>query len=419
MTSTMSARRGLQRKILTVLAIGQVLGAIGTGASFSIGSLMAAHISGSPALGGLSATFATLGTAIIAFPLARYANRWGRRWALSLGLLVAAAGSAIVVWADVEQSFSMFIVGIALVGAGNAVNLQTRFAATDLAQPATRARDLSLVVWATTIGVVIGPNLVSPGDAFGLAFGLPTLAGAFVIAAFFYAAGVVFYSIGLRPDPLLEARAQRVRDGTEIVSAKRSIRAAFGILRATPMAAAAVVAIALSHGVMVGIMSMTPVHLSMMNVVLPLIGLTVSLHTAGMYGFSPLFGWLSDRWGRITVIVLGQIVLLAALVVNILAPEDMTAIAVSMTLLGLGWSASTVAASALLTESVTPEDRPTVQGLSDTLMSLTGAAAGAAAGLTLAAIGYGPLSVVTIALTVAVTSTVLIVRARTRGTPTA
>jgi MFS family permease len=356
MSSSIADRRGLQRKILTILAIGQVLGALGTGASFSIGSLMAAHISGSPALGGLSATFATLGTAILAFPLARYANRWGRRWALSLGLFVAAVGSVLVVLADVSQSFPLFIVGIALVGAGNAANLQTRFAATDLAQPATRARDLSLVVWATTVGVVIGPNLVGPGNAFGLVLGLPTLAGAFVIAAFFYVVGVVFYSFGLRPDPLLEARAQRVRDGVEIVSTKRSIWAAFGILRATPMAAAAVVAMALSHGVMVGIMSMTPVHLSMMEVVLPLIGLTVSLHTAGMYGFSPLFGWLSDRWGRITVIVLGQVILLAALVVNTIAPEDMTAIVISMILLGLGWSASTVAASALLTESVTPEE---------------------------------------------------------------
>ena len=419
MSTTNATRQGLQRRILTILSIVQVLGALGTGASFSIGSLMAAHISGTPALGGLSATFATLGTALLAFPLARYANRWGRRWALSLGLGIAAMGSVIVVCADVAQSFPLFIVGIALVGAGNAANLQTRFAATDLAQPATRARDLSLVVWATTVGVVIGPNLIGPGNSFGLILGLPTLAGAFVIAAFFYVVGVVFYSIGLRPDPLLEARAQRVRDGVEVVSTKRSIGAAFGILRATPMAAAAVVAMALSHGVMVAIMSMTPVHLSMMNVVLPLIGLTVSLHTAGMYGFSPLFGWLSDRWGRISVIVVGQVILLAALVINTAAPEDMTAVVVSMILLGLGWSASTVAASALLTESVTPEDRPTVQGLSDTIMSFTGAAAGAAAGITLAALGYGLLNAVTIALTVGVTSTVLIVRARTRGTPTA
>jgi MFS family permease len=164
---------------------------------------------------------------------------------------------------------------------------------------------------------------------------------------------------------------------------------------------------------------MTPVHLSMMNVILPLIGLTVSLHTAGMYAFSPLFGWLADRWGRITVIVAGQVILLAALVLNAVAPDDMTAIVISMILLGLGWSAATVAASALLTESVTPEDRPSVQGLSDTLMSLTAAAAGAAAGLTLSAIGYGALSAVTIALTVGVTCTVLIVRARTRGAPTA
>jgi len=419
MSTSNATRQGLQRKVLGILAIGQVFGALGTGASFSIGSLMAAHISGTPALGGLAATFATLGTALLAFPLARYANRWGRRWALSLGLGIAAVGSVIVVVADVAQSFPLFIVGIALVGGGNAANLQTRFAATDLAQPATRARDLSLVVWATTVGVVIGPNLIGPGNAFGLVLGLPTLAGAFVIAAFSYVVGVVFYSIGLRPDPLLEARAQRVRDGVEVASPRGSIWAAFGILRATPIAAAAVVAMALSHGVMVGIMSMTPVHLSMLNVVLPLIGLTVSLHTAGMYGFSPLFGWLSDRWGRVTVIVLGQVILLAALVVNTIAPEDMTAIVVSMILLGLGWSASTVAASALLTESVTPEDRPTVQGLSDTLMSLTGAAAGAAAGLTLAAIGYGPLSTVTIALTVGATCTVLIVRARARRAPTA
>lgn len=419
MSTTSATRQGLQRKILTILSIGQVLGALGTGASFSIGSLMAAHISGTPALGGLSATFATLGTALLAFPLARYANRWGRRWALSLGLAIAALGSVIVVVADVAQSFPLFIVGIALVGAGNAANLQTRFAATDLAQPATRARDLSLVVWATTVGVVIGPNLVGPGNAFGLFLGLPTLAGAFVIAAFFYVVGVVFYAIGLRPDPLLEARAQRVSDGVEVVSTKRSIGAAFGILRATPMAAAAVVAMALSHGVMVAIMSMTPVHLSMMNVVLPLIGLTVSLHTAGMYGFSPLFGWLSDRWGRIAVIVLGQVILLAALVINTVAPDDMTAVVVSMILLGLGWSAATVAASALLTESVSPEDRPTVQGLSDTIMSFTGAAAGAAAGITLAAIGYGLLNALTIALTIGVASTVLIVRARARSTPNA
>jgi len=419
MANVLVARRPLQRRILTILAIGQVLGALGTGASFSIGSLMAAHISGTPALGGLSATFATLGTAIIAFPLARYANRWGRRLALSTGLAVAAVGSALVVMADIAQSFPLFIVGIALVGAGNATNLQTRFAATDLAEPATRARDLSMVVWATTIGVVIGPNLISVGDALGLRVGLPTLAGAFVIAATFYALGVVFFAIALRPDPLLEARAQRIRDGVEVVSTNRSMRAAFRILRTTPLAAAAVTALALSHGVMVGIMSMTPVHLSMMNVVLPLIGLTVSLHTAGMYALSPLFGWLADRWGRIAVIVFGQLVLIAALVINALAPGEMTAVVVSMVLLGVGWSASTVAASALLTESVTPEDRATVQGLSDTLMSLTGAAAGAAAGLTLAAIGYGPLNAVTIALTIAAVSTVMVARTRARRAPTA
>jgi MFS family permease len=156
-----------------------------------------------------------------------------------------------------------------------------------------------------------------------------------------------------------------------------------------------------------------------MEVALPLIGLTVSLHTAGMYGFSPIFGWLSDRFGRVAVIILGQVMLIGALVANTIAPENMTAVVVAMFLLGVGWSASTVAGSALLTESVTPEDRTTVQGLSDTVMSLTGAASGALAGLTLAAIGYGPLNSVTIASTVVVTGVVLLVRSRARVAPTA
>lgn len=409
----------IQRRSLRVLATGQVLGGLGMGAAFSLGSLLTAEVGGSPAYAGLSATMSTLGTALFAIPLARLAGRVGRRYALATGGTIGLIGAIMVILAASANSLPFLLFGMLVLGAGGAVNLQTRFAAADLAQPETRARDLSLVVWATTIGVVAGPNLVGPGDVLGETLGLPPLTGAFAMAAVAQLLSAVLYLTALRPDPLLVARKRQASDGAVHTPPKKGFGAALRILAATPAAAVAVFALAMSHATMVAVMAMTPVHLALHGVIIPLIGLTISLHTAGMYAFSPLFGWLADRWGRTTVILLGQAILLASLLVNFSAPDSVPAVTVALVLLGLGWSASTVSSSALLTESVEPQDRTTVQGFSDTVMSLAGAGGGALAGLVLAAVGYGLLNVWTISLVVLVVIAVLSLGWRTKRHATA
>ena len=399
----------LQRRTLRVLASGQVLGGLGMGAAFSLGSLLAADIGGSPAFAGLSATMSTLGAAVFAIPLARFAGRFGRRFALSLGATIALAGAISVVIAATDRNFPLLLISMLVLGAGSAVNLQTRFAAADLADPSRRARDLSLVVWATTIGVVAGPNLVGPGDAFGESLGLPPLTGAFALAAVAQLLAAILYLTALRPDPLFLARTRQSAMGLTQPPAKRGFGAAVRILATTPKAAVAVFTLAFSHATMVAVMAMTPVHLALHGVIIPLIGLTISLHTAGMYGLSPVFGWLADRFGRASVILLGQGILLASLVVNWASPDSTFATTIALILLGLGWSAATVAGSALLTESVEPQDRTTVQGFSDTVMSLAGAGGGALAGVVLAAVGYGLLNVASMVLVVSVTIAVIVV----------
>ena len=409
----------LQRRTLRVLSTGQVLGGLGMGAAFSLGSLLAADIGGSPAYAGLSATMSTLGAAVFAIPLARFAGRFGRRFALSLGATIALAGAIAVVFATAAHNFPVLLVSMLVLGAGSAVNLQTRFAAADLAEPSRRARDLSLVVWATTIGVVAGPNLVGPGDSFGESIGLPPLTGAFALAAIAQLLAAILYLTLLRPDPLFLARTRYRDAGLVQPPAKRGFGAAIRILASTPLAAVAVFTLAFSHATMVAVMAMTPVHLALHGVIIPLIGLTISLHTAGMYALSPVFGWLADRLGRPAVILIGQAILMASLIVNWSAPDSVPAVTIALVLLGLGWSASTVAGSALLTEAVEPQDRTTVQGFSDTVMSLAGAGGGALAGLVLAAVGYGLLNVAAMALVVAVAIAVIMVSWRRVPTPTA
>jgi MFS family permease len=165
-------------------------------------------------------------------------------------------------------------------------------------------------------------------------------------------------------------------------------------LRVNSLARYSVVAVALSHTTMVAMMSMTPVHLYGHGASLAIVGFTISLHIAGMYAFSPVFGTLADRYGRLAVILGGQGLLFAALVVAWLGSASDVLVGLSLILLGLGWSASTIAASTLVTESVPVDDRAGVQGVSDLLMNATAAIGGALAGPVLTALGYAGLGVV-------------------------
>ncbi|MHA6667571.1 MFS transporter [Homoserinimonas sp. A447] len=386
----------LQRKTVWVLSSAQIMGGLGIGATASVGALLAADVSGYDAWSGMAATMSTLGAAVLALPLARFAVRRGRRPALGFGSMLAGASAILLVLAASIGSFPLLLVAFALSGAGSATNLQARFAATDLARPAHRGRDLSLVVWSTTIGSVLGPNLIEPGEAIGDVLGLPTLTGPFVFTVAAQAITVCIYLFGLRPDPLVVARDAL---GTE---ARERPRLGFATLRINPRARFAVGAVALSHATMVAVMSMTPVHLYGHGATLAIVGFTISLHIAGMFGLSPVFGWLADRVGRLPVLLGGQAILASALVVAWLGSESHALVGVSLVLLGLGWSASTIAASTMLVDSVPIGDRPGVQGVSDLMMNLAGAAGGALAGPVLTAFGYPGLGLASMLLVAAV-----------------
>ena len=357
-----------------------MLQGIGQGATVAMGAVIAAQIAG-PGFSGAAATGSTLGAAIASIPLARFARRVGRRPALTLGAGISGLGSVLVVVATGIQVLPVLVLGFAMLGVGTAVGLQARFAATDNAEPQRRGRDLSLVVWSTTLGAVAGPNLFGPGVLIQRALGMPELTGSFVIAIAAQFTAVALYLLALRPDPL------RLAAGRPVPPAPADA----GVVRGRGSLVVAIAAIAASHAVMVSVMAMTPVHLTGQGATLTVVGLTISLHVAGMYALSPLFGWLSDRWGRIPMILAGQALLAAAVVTVGLGAASQAAVVVALILLGLGWSASTVSGSALVSDLVTGETRLKVQGRTDTIMSLTGAAGGAAAGPVLALVGYSGL----------------------------
>ena len=391
--SELPAHAPLQRRVVGVLVAGQILGGIGMGATLSLGALLAAQLSGSSAWSGMAATMSTLGAALVAVPLARLAQSRGRRLSLATGALVAGSGAVLAISAVALDFFPLLLLALMMLGVGSATNLQARFAATDLASTRFRARDLSIVVWSTTIGAVLGPNLFGPGEIVGTALGLPPMTGAFAFSLVATVGAATVYSFGLRPDPLLTALASR-----GVAAAGPRPRGGLAIMRDNRSARYAVAVIAFSHATMVALMSMAPVHLREHGATLPVVGLTISLHVAGMYALSPVFGWLADRLGRIPMILTGQSLLLSALMLFWLAADSTTAMTIGLILLGLGWSASVVAGSALVAEAVSVTDRSALQGFSDLSMNAVGAVGGATAGLVLSVVGYSGLGRATMTL---------------------
>lgn len=401
----------LQKKTIRVLTAGQVLSGFGLGSTLSIGSLLAAELSGTPAWAGSAATFSTLGAAAWAIPLARLAYTRGRRVSLATGAAIAITGATLVITSAAVHFFPLLLVALFLLGAGSAVGLQARFAATDLPSNRSTGRDLSVVVWATTFGAVIGPNLFGPGEIVGRALGLPTMTGPFVFTILAQAAATTVFWLGLRPDPLLVAKQLNAAK----TKGKTSFASAFATLRKYPLAAFAITAIALSHMVMVSVMSMTPIHMKGMGFDLVVVGFTISLHIAGMYAFSPIFGWLSDKLGRIQTVIVGQGIYVAALGIAGFGQDDRTLVTIGLFLLGLGWSASTVGGAALLTATLPIEEKTNVQGLSDSLMNLSGAFGGAIAGSILAAFMFLGLNLEALIPVFAIVIFAGVVRLRTRA----
>jgi MFS family permease len=390
-----------QRRALPVLSAAVALGGLGVTVGITVGGLLAREVAGSDAAAGLGQTASVLGAAVIAVPLARVSDRAGRRPGLALGYAIALVGSLVVVAAAALSSLVLLLAGLFLFGAATTSGLQARYAAADLARPEHRGRALSLVVWATTIGSVLGPNLAGPGDELGRSLGLPSLGGAFVLPIAVFAVVVAGVLALLRPDPLLLARRLATAGDPTPPGPRVRTRAALAAVWATPGGRLGLTAVVVSHAVMVGLMVMTPVHMGAghqhaeAGATLQVIGLVISVHVAGMYLFSPVVGWLADRVGRTATVALGGgLLLLAALVAGTAPPGAAVQLGTGLFLLGLGWSCGLVAGSTMVTEAVPAEVRPPAQGATDLLMGLGAAVAGAVGGPLLGLGGFGLVAVV-------------------------
>ncbi|MGV8847305.1 MFS transporter [Tessaracoccus sp.] len=388
-----------------VLILSNLLGGIGVASGFAVGGLLAQSLGGT-SMAGFAQACSTLGAAIAAIPLANLAARRGRRVSLSRGYMLATVGACAIVGAAVLGNVLVLLLGMGLFGIAQAVNLQSRYAGAENVSSATRARAMSIVLWATTVGSVAGPNLSAPGDRFGAAWGLPNFAGPYLFSVVAFASAATVITALFRPSPVADDPAGTAEDGAAPVGAVIALRWAVG----QPRVLFAIVLIAVAHAVMVMVMVMTPVHMEGTGETLELVGIVISVHILGMYALSPLFGWAVDRCGALVVSASGLVLLAAALATGFVAATGGVGLTMAaLVLLGLGWSAAIISGSALVTAASPSHVRVALQGVTDAAMNYAGAASAASAGAILAFGGFEALNLT--ASLILVPAILLLVRA--------
>lgn len=376
----------------TRLIVAQLLCGCGIATGVAVGGVLAEELSGMMGVAGFAQTASVVGAGLMAIPLARLAVRSGRRWSLTLGFSTAAVGALLILIAVATRQFWLYMIAMLLFGSGTATNLQSRYAAMEYSPAGAQARSMSLVLWATTIGSIAGPNLSAPGAALGRALGLDPLSGPYLfsLAGFLLSAAVV---ATIRPvrragSDHTEATGATGQSGAPRLGTFAALRTAVRY----PRALFAIVAVVTGQMMMTSVMVMTPVSMNDEGMSLEFVGIVISVHIVGMYALSPVFGWLADRIGPARVVWIGMGLFLCSFLLGgwdaAFGHSMMAVLMVALCLLGLGWSACLIGGSALLVESAPVQVRVPLQGVSDSMMNLGAAVLAALAGPVLALGGF-------------------------------
>jgi MFS family permease len=395
-TATLSpvALAAARRRARNTLVAGVALGSTGHIAAVTVATIVAKDMLGSQVLAGAPGATVVLGAAIGAVLLSRLMARRGRRPGLSLGYAIGVVGALVATGAVITRSFPLLLGGTVLIGFGNSANQLSRYTAADMVPSARRASALSLVVWAATVGSVVGPSLVPIASDLAASWGLPPLAGPYLVPVVFVGLAAILSFVFLRPDPYDLADVDPDEVAAEDGSADPASVDPVRVILRRPGVAAAIVALVVGQFVMVLVMTMTPLHMVEHGHGLGAVGLVLSAHTLGMYALSPISGRLTDRFGPVPVIVAGTAILAGSSLMAAGAPPDGgNILLVALFLLGFGWNLGFVAGSAMLSQHLEIHERTRVQGVADALIWSSAAAASLGSGLIMAAAGYTALGI--------------------------
>ena len=369
---TIAIPRLIKRNI-ALLALSLSFSGAGMQFAYGFGPLMVISLTGSAALAGLSVGLIGMSRFLVAYPIGKITDVFGRKPGVLFGLCLALAGTLTLYSAMSLKSIVLFTIGLLVFGMGMNASQQLRVAATDMVPPRLRAQALGFVALGSLFGLVLSPVMVEVADIAGKAFnqdplGMPWL---FLPLLIFTGMGIVTQ---VKPDPKHigmnlqkyypdeQVHARELRPTGEHFNAWRLFR--------DPTLRVAIISNAAASGNMSIVMVLTSLVLSHQGHSLLSISFSHMFHSAGMFAFTIPLGRLADRYGRMRVMMPGVATTLVGAALLALTTGWPT-VTLGTFLVGLGWAGANVSATALIADRVSTQERGRAIGFNDSFAGAT------------------------------------------------
>lgn len=357
----------LIKRNTALFALSQSFTGAGMQFAYGLGPLMVIGLTGSAGLAGLSVSLIGLSRFLVSYPIGKITDTYGRKPGIFLGLVLALAGSVVLGVSLTFQSPAFFVAGMLVFAMGMNAAQQLRVAATDMFLPHMRARALGYIAMGSMAGLVISPLVVSGSEIFAPGLGIDPLALPWFILPVLILVGMALIGF-IHPDPKeIGQNLHRYYEGyvppPRPVVANPSAFRVTTLLRHRPTRLA-IVANCAAQGNMSIVMVLTSLVLAHHGHGIGAIAASHTFHTAGMFAFTIPLGKLADRIGYERVMIPGVAVALAGAGLVTFA-DFFWSITLGTFLVGIGWAAANVAATALIANQVETAERGRAIGIND------------------------------------------------------
>ena len=352
-----------------LLACCQALLLTNGAALITMNGLIGYELAGTKTLATLGVTAYVLGSAVSTMPASLWMARVGRRAGFMAGALINVGGCALAAFAILQRSFALYCVATAVIGIYNAIGLQYRFAAAEVAAPAEKARAISLVLAGGIVGGFVGPQ--SARWAMDL-FGTPFLGSFLLLAAYALVALAVQSQVHV-PAPTIEERSGGGRS--------------LSVIMRQPTFIVAALSGGLGYGLMNLLMTATPLAMSFCDHPFAAAAFVIEWHVVGMYAPGFVTGALIRRLGVLNVILAGVLLVIGCTVVA-LNGNTVAHFVIALSLLGIGWNFMYTGGTTLLTECYRPAEKARTQGANDFIVFATMGISSVASGAMVSSVGW-------------------------------
>lgn len=379
---------------LIVLSISQIFSFTAAPITVFLSSIIASRMTDLKSLVTLPTALMIVGTSLGSIIASYMMSRTGRKFGFMFSTIITSSAALLASYAVSKNLFFYYCLSNLLIGIGFAFTAQYRFAAAESVSKKLIPTAISIILFSSMIGALIGPYVATLTKNF--------------ISTSVYSGSYIFLSLlTIIPFFLLFFYVNENNEIEKKVILNNNSRSYFTLI-SQPRFSQAIISSAIGYVTMSFLMTATPISMHLMDhISIGKTGFVIQMHIFGMFLPSLFTGNLIKKYGHSKIMYFGVIILMLCILINYVNQSFYNYL-FGLIFLGIGWNFLFISGTSLLIISYKPEEKFKAQGFNDFFVFSTQATGALSAGFLLNIFGWQFINILCVPLLVIVIVTVYI-----------